>query len=114
MANRQGDVDLREAQVDLGLALLGFAWLGLAWLGLAWLGLAWLGLAWLGLAWLSHKLSIHRSLCKKKTKQDSQHCTYQERSRWSYHIQKKQPGPASSRRHRRTCHIEEALPVQYR
>jgi hypothetical protein len=50
MANRQGDVDLRFAQVSAPqlaqLALLfGLAWLGLAWLGLAWLGLAWLGLA---------------------------------------------------------------------
>jgi hypothetical protein len=42
MANRQGDVDLRLAQLEL---LLGLAWLGLAWLGLAWLGLVWLGLA---------------------------------------------------------------------
>jgi hypothetical protein len=57
MANRQGDVDLRESQVSapsyhFGLAWLALAWFGLAWLGLAWLGLAWLGLAWLGLAWL--------------------------------------------------------------
>jgi hypothetical protein len=48
MANRQGDVDLHEAQVSTSQLTL---WLGLAWLGLAWLGLAWLGLAWLGLAW---------------------------------------------------------------
>jgi hypothetical protein len=40
MANRQGDVDLREAQVSAPQLEL---WLGLAWLGLAWLGLAWLG-----------------------------------------------------------------------
>jgi hypothetical protein len=57
MANRQGDVDLRFAQVsapsqNFGLAWLGLAWLGLVWLGLAWFGLAWLGLGWLGLAWL--------------------------------------------------------------
>jgi len=45
MANRQGDFDLRFAQVSAALLEL---WLGLAWLGLAWLGLAWLGLAWLG------------------------------------------------------------------
>jgi hypothetical protein len=53
MASRQGDVDLRKAQVSappvntlawLGLARLGSAWLGLARLGSAWLGLARLGL----------------------------------------------------------------------
>jgi len=49
MANTQGDIDLRFAQVSAPHLTL---WLGLAWLGLAWLGLAWLGLAWLGLAWL--------------------------------------------------------------
>jgi len=51
MANRQGDVDLRFAQVSAPQLefCFGLAWLGLAWLGLAWLGLAWLGLAWLGL-----------------------------------------------------------------
>jgi len=54
LANRQGDVDLREEQVAVPqLTLwLGLAWLGLTWLGLTWLGLNWLGLAWLGLAWL--------------------------------------------------------------
>jgi len=46
MANRQGDVDLRFAQVSAPQLEFCF---GLAWLGLAWLGLAWLGLAWLGL-----------------------------------------------------------------
>jgi hypothetical protein len=45
MAIRQGDVDLREAQVSATSWNFGLAWLGLAWLGLAWLGLAWLGLA---------------------------------------------------------------------
>ena len=35
MANRQGDVDLRFAQVSAPQLTL---WLGLAWLGLAWLG----------------------------------------------------------------------------
>jgi len=40
MANREGDVDLRNAQVSAPNLTL---WLGLAWLGLAWLGLAWLG-----------------------------------------------------------------------
>jgi hypothetical protein len=35
MANRQGDVDLREAQLDVPQLAI---WLGLAWLGLAWLG----------------------------------------------------------------------------
>ena len=43
MANRQGDVELRFAQVSAPSQKLGLAWLGLAWLGLAWLGLAWLG-----------------------------------------------------------------------
>jgi hypothetical protein len=57
MANRQGDVDLRFAQVDvslltlwLGSARLGSARLGSARLGSARLGLARLGSAWLGLA----------------------------------------------------------------
>ena len=53
MANKEGDVDLREAQVTAPSSHFGLAWLGLAWLGLAWLGLAWLGLAWLGLALLT-------------------------------------------------------------
>jgi hypothetical protein len=39
MANRQEDVDLREAQVSASSQNFGLAWLGLAWLGLAWLGL---------------------------------------------------------------------------
>ena len=54
MANREGDVDLRLAQVSSPvntLAWPGLAWPGVAWPGLAWRGLAWRGLAWLGLAW---------------------------------------------------------------
>jgi len=43
MANRQGDVDLRFAQVSAPVNNL--AWPGLAWPGLAWPGLAWPGLA---------------------------------------------------------------------
>ena len=39
MANREGDIDLRFAQVFAPVRTL--AWLGLAWLGLAWLDLAW-------------------------------------------------------------------------
>jgi hypothetical protein len=47
MANRQGDVDLRFAQVSAPQLTL---WFVLAWLGLAWRGSAWRGLMWPGLA----------------------------------------------------------------
>jgi hypothetical protein len=62
MANRQGDVVLRFAQVSAPSYNFGLAWLSLAWLGLAWLGLAWLGLAWLGLAWLGSSFVLYFSL----------------------------------------------------
>ena len=56
MANREGDVDLRFAQISapqltlwLGLASLGFACLGSAWLGSGRLGSA--GCGWARLGW---------------------------------------------------------------
>ena len=72
MAKRQGDVDLRFAQVSAPqltlLAWLGWSWLGSARLGLAWLGSARLGSARLGsarlgsvrldLAWLGFFLYV--------------------------------------------------------
>jgi hypothetical protein len=62
MANRQGDVDLRFAQVSAPSQNFGLVWLGFASLGLAWLGFAWLGFAWLGLAWLGLEYSSSTSL----------------------------------------------------
>jgi hypothetical protein len=64
MANRQGDVDLRFAQVSAPQLEL-------------WFGLAWLGLAWLGLAW--HEYSFNAHIKKKQDQEVNRHRNEQAR-----------------------------------
>ena len=67
MANRQGDLHLRFAQISA-------VWPGLAWPGLAWPGLAWLGLTWPGLKGLAVRNSTEK-MCLLFTKEyPNVHC----------------------------------------